>query len=775
MPNPTGRQRAAILTLLLASAAGITPSAAHASIADAKRGYELVSPSGIGARGISAVPSTGPWSAPISADGRVLFRMSPAVPGTVDETLDTLLRAERTATGWNRTSLTVPQRTYTHDGARIIAASPNLNAILMQPEGKDRLAGETLLPGAGTSGSGIFSYNMLLAGGELSWLSDNGQAHDYAGDLSVPDSSNAGSLSAFVADDGTTLFSSRASLHPSIPTGLGVEQLYRRSGTTLVPAAIRPDGSIADTGASAIGASEDGRTLLYAEALAPQPGGGQASDLVVAGPGGSKQANRPRLSSPIPRVDTGILSAVMTPDGGTVAFLTNEALVDDDTDTSPDLYRYTAASDTLTLLSKGHDGAPGGNADDCSSVPRYQSGPIIDFFVKCDVSPAMMSRDGSTVYFFAPEQLDGTEGQASVVGLYVSEDGGLPRHVVDLPGPDQWTAALGDLSNKGSYEVTRQGDLVFESANQVGPGQTNGLTQVWRYDRNTRVVSCVSCRVSGGTPIGPSMLAPDPAAGQARGTAPFAQVPRSGGSARVTADGSTVFFTSYDRLSVADQSSAADVYATDIATGTQQLITTGASSTDAYLMGTDADGSDVFFLAADSLDPRDDNGPSAKLYDARVGGGFAAPVTSIPCRGAACRTITEAAQSPGSATQSVAPDETSPPDDLEPEILAPRAADRARIATKGRLPVKVTGLTPGSVAALRVRVRLSSRSSVTARITSRRGAANRTITARFTRSQRLRIASARRKRTVPIELRLDHGAGEPAILTTSIARVRKGR
>jgi hypothetical protein len=54
------------------------------------------------------------------------------------------------------------------------------------------------------------------------------------------------------------------------------------------------------------------------------------------------------------------------------------------------------------------------------------------------------------------------------------------------------------------------------------------------------------------------------------------------------------------------------------------------------LLGTDESGGDVFFFSSDSLVPQDTD-TQASWYDARVGGGFPAPVSPAGCEGEACQ------------------------------------------------------------------------------------------------------------------------------------------
>lgn len=762
MPNPARRQRAAALTLLM-SAAALSAPTASASIAGAKRGYELVSPAGVGLVPINNFPTVGPWTSPVSPSGRVLMASNPSFPNDEQSAYGSVVVAERSSTGWAHTVINpVPHAQFRHDGISVLSASADLRTVVTQAIGAAPMVGEPLTPTA-YDPAGAYQYVFSTTGGVNAWLTRPQTVRDRIGDVLV---SNPGIYAT--SDDGTTtVFAERASLTDDVPVGLDRDQLYQRRGDQISAIARRIDGSLALDGIRPFGLSSDGRRTLFAD-YALQSDSSTLTDLLVARDGAATvHANRPRRAgSPARTNDGGLVWARLTPDGETVVFATNEALLDADTDTARDIYRYRVSDDSLTLVSRGGNGATGGNATDCSAVANLPT---------CDVEAAMVSRDGRSVYFLSAEQLDGTRGDATTPSLYVSVDGAAPHFVASIPTPDSWMTSL--VAARPEYQVTDQGDLVFESANAL-TGTTGGVGQVFRYDASDDATTCLTCltdRPGGGAPSGSSTLSVKIAEGQARGTAAFDFFPGDGGAPRVTADGSTVFVTSYDRLVAADQNEASDVYAIDVVSGAKHLITTGRSDTDSYLYGITPDGENAFFVTADSLDPRDDNGPSVKVYDARIGGGFPAASGGTPCRGAACRVLLDPPAAPGNFTQTTTADDTTAPDDLDAELVTPSSKDRARIATTGKLKVKVNGLRPGAVAALRVRVRLSSRSSVSADVTSRGGAADRTLTVRFSRSQRLRIRSARRARSLPVELRLDHGADAPTTLTTSIARVRKGR
>jgi hypothetical protein len=84
----------------------------------------------------------------------------------------------------------------------------------------------------------------------------------------------------------------------------------------------------------------------------------------------------------------------------------------------------------------------------------------------------------------------------------------------------------------------------------------------------------------------------------------------------------------------------------------RQSSTSGESLSGVLLLGSDASGANVFFITADQLVPADTD-TQFDVYDARIGGGFPAPVSPASCQGEACHGIPAATPSllaPGTVT-----------------------------------------------------------------------------------------------------------------------------
>ena len=140
-------------------------------------------------------------------------------------------------------------------------------------------------------------------------------------------------------------------------------------------------------------------------------------------------------------------------------------------------------------------------------------------------------------------------------------------------------------------------------------------------------------------------------------------------------DSGQVFFSTMEKLAPADENETWDAYEYEGGEGMSaqlHLISSGKSPEPSYFEDATADGSNVFFVTAQSL-LRSDTRADYDVYDARVGGGFTAQdegVASPPCEALeACRSpLTEppAEFSAASATLSGAGNLVSP---LPPSVL----------------------------------------------------------------------------------------------------------
>jgi hypothetical protein len=281
-----------------------------------------------------------------------------------------------------------------------------------------------------------------------------------------------------------------------------------------------------------------------------------------------------------------------------------------------------------------------------------------------------ISADGSHVYFASPKQLDGGAGVAGKDNLYVWS-GGAPVFIVTLdhadvtgdeiqegdfvgglglwtsdavaPGQGRFTGPANDPSR-----TTPDGMVfVFESrANLIPSYNSEGHTQVYRYDAGERSLACVSCNPTGAPAESDARL-------QSRFgvlLSPLPPVNAISGIANVTTDGEAVFFQSDEALVPGDVDGNTDVYewkaeaqgTCPANAGCLHLISSGHSASDDYLYGMTPDGSAVLFHTGDVLAPPDTGG-TPSIYVARIGGGFPAPPVAPQCAGDACQGDPESA------------------------------------------------------------------------------------------------------------------------------------
>jgi hypothetical protein len=335
----------------------------------------------------------------------------------------------------------------------------------------------------------------------------------------------------------------------------------------------------------------------------------------------------------------------MDQDGSKVYFLTEEALTSDDRDSSRDLYLWSEQSGSIELVSKADNpGAAGepGNSDDCTSdfattqnLPNTKCGVTtytqLYFCVlpgggNCisDNSIAAVSGD---IYFFSPEQLEGTRGIPNQQNLYLFRNGKV-QFVTTLTGPrDCFIPGLGTefCQRLLRMQVSPDGQtMTFVSSSPVTQYDNDNYKEMYRFRPDEREIVCVSCLPSGEKPT--------------------SDVEASNSGLFMSNDG-RAFFSTEDPLVHTDTNDAQDVY--EYVNGRPQLITLGTGDTRAPkgsllssingrpgLVGVSADGTDVFFGAYDTLVPQDHNGLFLKFYDARSGGGFSAPAPPPPCAAA---------------------------------------------------------------------------------------------------------------------------------------------
>lgn len=284
------------------------------------------------------------------------------------------------------------------------------------------------------------------------------------------------------------------------------------------------------------------------------------------------------------------------------------------------------------------------------------------------------SEDGSYVYFAAKGVLaNGAVATSSndlrAANIYVWHDGEIKfigttdAHSQYLFGEDEeWGSAAGEVgarvSPNGKY-------LAFTSVSQFGSHNTepatsqacvpkvgeeailnylnyftnNGkrCTQVYVYDAATAELTCASCAPAGLPSTGDSYVP------HGIGLEPVPGWQESSDQQRYLSSDGRLFFESSAGLVAGDTNGNEDVYEWEPAgvggcSGARpclSLISGGVSARESQFVDANATGSNVFFITFDQL-AGSDGDEHQDLYDARVDGGFVAPLAP-PCQGEVCR------------------------------------------------------------------------------------------------------------------------------------------
>jgi hypothetical protein len=317
-----------------------------------------------------------------------------------------------------------------------------------------------------------------------------------------------------------------------------------------------------------------------------------------------------------------VIFAGASADGSRVFFTTTQQLVNGDTDQTSDVYACDIPPGTP---------APVGLANPCLSLHEISGAAS-----KAEVENVIrVSRDGSRVYFVAHGVLGANTdalGEPAVAGdnnLYVSQiDAGHPA------GQTTFVARLGtnDLETNSAQATADGRYLVFTTASQLLPSDTDEARDVYRYDADTHQLLRLSTDTSGATGNAPGFEDSLP-------------------NAAITADAATVIWQTSEALSPADTNGQPDIYAWH--DGQVSLISSGRPSlenpTAAYSAITPS-GTDVFFSTTAQLTPADGD-TNSDFYDARIDGGFS--FADAPrCAGEGCQGTISASPPPPSAAAS---------------------------------------------------------------------------------------------------------------------------
>jgi hypothetical protein len=448
------------------------------------------------------------------------------------------------------------------------------------------------------------------------------------------------------------IFESRAELAPG---ATGFEpKLYESSNGTVSLVGILPGGTPAESsvaGAMQAGfnlapnaISEDGSRVFFTDHPAVAEEFGPQGQLYLREDNGTPAAitvriNASERTAPEPSPAPAFFREA-TPDGSKVYFTTAEPLVDEDTNSGVDLYRYDVSAEAghhLTLIS------PDTSGEEASVAGLLGS-----------------SSDGEVAYFAVNGRLRSQDPSQPGSFLLYQWDHGVIRYIATLGGssgsqtPDASVEAVDDRKNWGIQEnagspahvarVSSDGRfLSFVSNGPVTPYNSHTYAEVYLYDAAVGNATCVSCPSSGAAPTGSAHLE--------GGFAPFVtadhyQVP----TLRVSGGRATLYFESPEPLVAGDGNGKMDVYRYDSSSQAVSLISSGTGTRNTWFLDATPSGSDVMFATTAPISPWDTD-ELYDVYDARVGGGVPSPPSVTDCNGEACQaggSETQTAESPGS-------------------------------------------------------------------------------------------------------------------------------
>ncbi len=280
-----------------------------------------------------------------------------------------------------------------------------------------------------------------------------------------------------------------------------------------------------------------------------------------------------------------------------------------DTNGHPDVYRWQETKSKASCLT--------------CEVENEAGETISDVHLSEGKQRVAISNDFSHVYFESEAALD--PGAAAGLPNIYALSGGVVHFVASV-GSGGGLGDKSELSDGGGVLIFRAIATPALTADRVASNCTQpngtpiGCLKLYRYEEATGALECLDCA---------------PGLGELSSHVSFTD------SARLSADGSTVAFTTPEALLTADVNNGNDAY--EWRSGALRLITDGRSSfpEQAYaaphIAAVDASGEDIFFTVdAPSLTGFEHSG-FANAYDARIGGGFARPTAEPQCSEESCQ------------------------------------------------------------------------------------------------------------------------------------------
>jgi sugar lactone lactonase YvrE len=392
------------------------------------RAYELVSAADTGGYEVESdlVPGQVPFGAYPAADSppRVLYSVKDGlIPGTDHPTNygpDTYV-ATRGGGGWSTKYVGIPSNLGLGGGpfgTPLLEASADLSTFAF--------GGRTICHPCFADGS----TNVPIR------RSDGALVKGIAGSSGDPGPVEyAGEVRRHLSADGSHfVFGTTAQLQ-SDGNDNGDVTIYDRNldtGQTQVVSTMPDGATMTGNGIAELDMSDDGSRIVVAKRVSSDSAGNVYWHPYLH-VGGS--ANSIDLA---PGSTSGVLYSGMN-DAGTSFYFTTADPLDEDHDTSADLYRadFDGTDVDLTRLSTGTGGTGDTDACDPVATPANLNWNSVDAASDCSVAPVaggggIAGRDGS-IYFLSPERLDGAgNGVEDAPNLYVARPGDDPSFVATL-------------------------------------------------------------------------------------------------------------------------------------------------------------------------------------------------------------------------------------------------------------------------------------------------------------------------------------------------------
>ena len=273
----------------------------------------------------------------------------------------------------------------------------------------------------------------------------------------------------------------------------------------------------------------------------------------------------------------------VSPDGTHAYFTTAESLSGADKDSEVDIYARDLSGETTTLVSRGGEGcAP--TCGNSGAVPVFQGS----------------SASGSRVFFSTDEPMVGVD-KDTATDIYARDLPGGPTILISGGSSSAETASFSSNTADGTH-------VVFTTAEPLVLADDDNANDVYEWSGGTlELVTSAECVSACGATFD-----------------------------AVSADASTVLFSTAEQLSSADTDSSVDIYSQQTGGGKPQLVSLGSGCSgcgngpaDARFARASADVSHLVFTSSEVLSPEDGDAED-DIYARDVAGEETSLVTTSP-------------------------------------------------------------------------------------------------------------------------------------------------